>query len=238
MSNEQEHELRRDPYADDELVPFDVQGYAGNKGMWLLGLAVFLILLLAFIIFKAYSSGFRDRSEAPQILATDAPDKIVAEQSEVQPDDLAIYGAMNGESSDGAVTITESAETPIEKPGTVKIEVKDRDATETVTVPTPAPVVTTRPEPAPTVSTGDSRYVVQLASLRSRGAAEDTWSGIQSKHGGILPRGSYMDIVRAEVPNKGTFYRLRLAGLSGKDMADRVCGQLKARNQTCFTTSK
>ncbi len=246
MSNEPDYVPQRDPYADDELVPFDVQGYSSNRGMWMLALAIFVLLLLGFFIFRAYSSGFRDREEAPKILAADAPDKVVAEQSDTIEKDLAIYDAMKGESVDENVTITESAEMPIKRPGTVNIEVKDRNSAAESTgstsaptpAPAPAPVVKSQPVTSPSVSTGDSRYVVQLASLRSRGAAEDTWSGIKSKHGSLLPQGSYMDIVRAEVPNKGTFYRLRLAGLSDKNMADRVCSQLQARNQTCFTTSK
>jgi len=241
MTQGHDNQHQRDPYADDELVPFDVQGYSGKRGMWLLGLLGLVLLALIFFLFKAYQPGVRDRDQAPKILASGAPDKVAAENVDGAEDpnqNLAIYDAMNGESSDGEVTVTDSAEEPAKRPGSVTIDIKDRtDTATTVKVPEPKPVVVPQPAP-PVTSTADSRYVVQLASLRSRAAAEDTWSAIQSKHSGVLPNGSYMDIVRAEVPNKGTFYRLRLAGLSGKSMADQVCGQLKSRNQTCFTTTK
>ena len=244
MSNEPGLEHHRDPYADDELVPFDVQGYSGKKGMWLLALLVVLLLILAVVLFRAYSSGFRDRTEAPKILATDAPDKVASESADGEtPKDLAIYDAMKGEAETGNVTVTESSEGPATRPGTVQIDVKDRNSssetnTDPIVTPAPKPVQTAPVATPPTISSGDSRYVVQLASLRTRGAAEDTWASIQSKHKAVLPQGSYMDIVQAEVPNKGTFYRLRLAGLSDKNLADRVCNQLKSRSQTCFTTSK
>ena len=230
---------RSDPYSDDELVPFDVQEYSRSRGMWLLGVLLIVALILMFVLFKVYQPGVRDRDQAPKIVATNAPDKVVNTESGSDGEanmDLEIYNAINGESSDKEVKVTESSEEPAKRPGAVNIEVKDRVQTlEPVEVPpAPKPIVT---QPA-TTSAIDSNHVIQLASLRSRTAAEKTWSDIQKAHGGILPAGSYMDIERAEVPNKGTFYRLRLAGLANKSMADQVCNRLKTRNQSCFTTKK
>lgn len=230
---------KSDPYADDELVPFDVQDYSRNRGMWMLGVLLVLAVILMFIIFKVYQPGVRDRDQAPKIVSTNAPDKVVNTETGSDGEanmDLEIYNAINGESSDKEVKVTESSEEPAKRPGAVSIEVKDRVQTlEPVEVP-PAPR-SIETQPAITSAT-DSDHVIQLASLRSRSAAENTWSDIQKAHSTVLPAGSYMDIVRAEVPNKGTFYRLRLAGLENKASADRVCNRLKARNQSCFTTKK
>lgn len=235
----------RDPYADDELVPFDVQGYSGNRGMWLLGLLFLIALIFIFFLFKMYQPGVRDRGQAPQIAASEAPDKVRNEKVELSENselDLEIYNAMNGESSDKPVKVTESSEQPADRPGAVEINVTGSDTFETASEPgsesvsEPTPVVKTPTTTAPKI--GDSRHVVQLASLRSRSAAEDTWNAFNQKHSSILPRGAYMDIVRADVPNKGTFYRLRLAGLADKSTADRICSRLKSRNQSCFTTTK
>ena len=229
----------RDPYADDELVPFDVQGYSGNRGMWLLGIIFLLALIFAFVLFKIYQPGVRDRDQAPQITAAEAPDKVLVENagSDGENQDLEIYNAMNGETNEGAVKVTESSEQPIKRPGEVQIEVTDRNAPKEPVIVAPAPVETA-PKPVSSNPVGDSRYVVQLASLRSRASAEDTWKEISTKHAGVLPSGSYMNVVRADVPNKGTFYRLRLAGMADKATAERVCSRLKARNQSCFTTTK
>ncbi len=227
----------RDPYSDDELVPFDVQSYSGSRGMWLLGLLFLLALIVLFIIFKVYQPGVRDRDQAPQILASEAPDKVAAEATgeDDNPDlNLEIYDAMNGKSNETDVKVTESSEEPVKRPGDVKINVIDRSET---VKPVPAPTKPAEPQVQSPV-TGDSRHVVQLASLRTRAAADDTWKGILEKHGAVLPKGTYMNVIRADVPNKGTFYRLRLAGLPGKAAADQVCSRLKARNQSCFTTTK
>lgn len=239
MSQPHDDFHKSDPYADDELVPFDVQDYSRNRGMWMLGVLLVVALILMFVIFKVYQPGVRDRDQAPKIVSTQAPDKIVNTDAGDDSDanmDLEIYDAINGGSSDKEVKVTESSEEPVKRPGAVDIEVKDRVQTlEPVEVP-PAP----KPIESKTITTSpiDSAHVVQLASLRSRSAAENTWNDIQKAHGSVLPTGSYMNIVRAEVPNKGTFYRLRLAGLTDKATADRVCGRLKARNQSCFATKK
>lgn len=233
---------KSDPYADDELVPFDVQDYSRNRGMWMLGLLLILALIVMFIIFKMYQPGVRDRDQAPKIVAAGAPDKVAAENSASGEDgnmDLEIYNAINGESGETEVNLTESSEEPVKRPGAVDINVTDRVQTlEPVEVPPAPQPIETVVEPAPTTSSVDSRHVIQLASLRSRSAAEDTWNTIQKTHSSVLPSSAYMDIVRAEVPNKGTFYRLRLAGLTDKAAADRICNQLKARNQSCFTTTR
>jgi len=84
----------------------------------------------------------------------------------------------------------------------------------------------------------DSRYVIQLASLRDRASANDTWTRINSAHSSLFPASAYVDIVQANIEGKGIYHRVRLAGLSGKPDADRICNQLKARNQTCFVTTR
>lgn len=242
MSQEPNDYYRPDPHADEELVPFDVQGYSGKKGLWLLALLVLFLIAALIFMLKVYQPGVRDRAQAPKIAAENTPYKVEPEESggEVTPNqDLEIFDAMNGNAKDEDVAVLESAEEPLKRPGTVTIDVKDRSGTtETIApapIPAPRPVVT---QPPVTTRTGDSQFVVQLASLRSQPAAQDTWTRIQNAHGTVLPRGSYADIKRAEIANKGVFYRLRLAGLADKSTATRVCEQLKARNQTCFIATK
>ncbi len=248
MSQDQDHPdyYRPDPHADEELVPFDVQGYSGKRSMWLLGLLVLALLALLFFLFKAYQPGVRDRAEAPKIIAEKTPYKVEPEDpggEEVPNQDLEIYDALNGEGTEKEIKLTESSEEPVERPS-VNIEIKDRNTDETVTETVPAPrPVEAEPAPAPSTpppvtTSGDSRHVVQLASLRSRESAEDTWNQVQAKHGTLLPSGSYADIIRADVPNKGVYYRLRLAGMADKGTAERICETLKARNQSCFVTLK
>ncbi len=244
MSQEPNDYYRPDPHADEELVPFDVQDYSSRKGLWLLGLLVLLLIAALIFLLKVYQPGVRDRSDAPKIIAENTPYKVEPDNAggEVTPNqDLEIFEAMNGKSGDGSAEIVESAEKPLKRPGEVAIEVKDSapSTQDQTSRPVPTAVPDPRPTPAPvTNAVGDSRHVIQLASLRSQIAAQDTWANIQKSHGAILPRGSYADIKRAEVANKGIFYRLRLAGLADKATATRICEKLKTRNQTCFIATK
>lgn len=94
------------------------------------------------------------------------------------------------------------------------------------TAPAPAPT------PAPAVSSG-SGYKVQLGAYGSEAEAEQNWARISGKHAGILSGFSHV-IVKAEVPGKGTFYRLRVSGFETPDMAKQTCAKLSAAGQGCF----
>ena len=240
MTQDHEEYYRPDSHADEELVPFDVQGYEGRKGIWLLGLIVLGLLALLFFLFKVYQPGVRDRGDAPKILADSTPYKVEPETpgGDIVPNqDMEVYDVMNGTNTNGDVKMTDPAEEPMALPGNVEIDIKDKNATETpieTAVPKPEPVIVT----PPVSTTGDSQFVVQLASLRSQADADNAWTKIQKSHSAIMPSGSYADIIRASVPNKGIYYRVRLAGMADKSTAKRVCDQLQARKQSCFVTTK
>lgn len=86
--------------------------------------------------------------------------------------------------------------------------------------------------PAPTVSSG-SGYKIQLGAYGSQAEAEQNWARISSKHAGILGGFSHV-IVKADVPGKGTFYRLRASGFETPDSAKQACTKLSAAGQGCF----
>lgn len=96
--------------------------------------------------------------------------------------------------------------------------------------PGPAPVVT---QP---VSTGGSiaagTYVVQVTSQRSEGAARDAYQGLQRRYPGVL--GSFNAvIVRADLGDRGTFYRARIPANS-RAQAISLCESLKSAGGDCF----
>ncbi|ABS64630.1 Sporulation domain protein [Parvibaculum lavamentivorans DS-1] len=96
-------------------------------------------------------------------------------------------------------------------------------------VAAPAPVVE-QEQAAPAPATG--AHVVQLAAFRDEAAARDSFGKLQAKYPDLL--GSLgIDIQRADLGDKGIYYRLR-AGYLDKAAADALCGQLEARGQGCF----
>ena len=77
-------------------------------------------------------------------------------------------------------------------------------------------------------------YVVQIASLPSEAEAQRSYKNMSAKFGGIIS-GRGVDIKSADIPGKGTFYRVRIPAGSKAD-ADAMCGKLKAAGSSCIVT--
>jgi len=114
-----------------------------------------------------------------------------------------------------------------------------------VTTPAPAPMAASTPKPeakpVPKVAapkedtsdeaedikadTGPANYEVQLGSYRETDEAKKDWNRLQKKFADQLA-GLKMRLVKADIPGKGTYYRLR-AGVISKDKAHEICDALK-----------
>jgi len=93
---------------------------------------------------------------------------------------------------------------------------------------TDAPVQTATAEPTP-----GGAYQVQLASVLSEQAALAEWGRISGKNKDIL--GAYAPTVtRADLGDRGVFFRLRTGPLADKAAADALCASLAAANVGCI----
>jgi hypothetical protein len=110
----------------------------------------------------------------------------------------------------------------------------------------PAPAVTPAASPAVTLpaSTQASAaampagaFLIQLASLTSADAAEKTWVGLQSKHA-VLLGDMAVNIQKAEIDGKGTYFRVQAGPLPNRATADDMCAQLKAAAQDCIVVKR
>jgi hypothetical protein len=93
--------------------------------------------------------------------------------------------------------------------------------------PAKAEAAATAAKPAAAQKTGGTR--VQLASVRSEEAARQEWDRIRRANPDLLGSVSATP-VRADLGDKGVFYRLQTAPIAD---ADRICGELKRRNVGC-----
>lgn len=94
------------------------------------------------------------------------------------------------------------------------------------------------PAPAPQRSytpSSSTGYAVQLASFRSEAEAALAWESVRSSHATTLQDREHL-VQRAEVPGKGTYYRLRVGPMAGKSTAAALCNTLKAEGQDCYVT--
>jgi cell division protein FtsN len=98
--------------------------------------------------------------------------------------------------------------------------------------PTPAtPAKTTAPAPAKPV--GGGSYVLQIGAYTSQADAETAWKAYKARHSALLS-GYSDDVQQADLGAKGTWYRLRIGGLSDKEAATALCDKLKADGGACI----
>ncbi len=77
---------------------------------------------------------------------------------------------------------------------------------------------------------------IQLGAYGSDKEARDVWVKIQKKFPELSVKSPI--IVRADIVGKGTFYRLRVGGFSGKDSAKSLCKTLSSKGQACILVSE
>lgn len=243
MSNGPHDEFRPDMDMRDAVAPFNAMEHSGRRAMFLLIAALGFLLLLALLIFKVYQPGVRDRDAPPTISADKTPFKVKPTDpgGEVTPNqDKDVYKVMDGTARSTEVSTAPIAEVPITIPKSANIVVEGTEAPR-IEAPKPvAPQAVTQsvPKPSAPVRSGGSDHVVQVASVRSRAAAQDIWNKLSGTFSRDLGDGLYADIKQVDLGDKGIYYRLRVAGLSDKDDAQRLCDRFKAGKQACFVTKK
>ena len=76
--------------------------------------------------------------------------------------------------------------------------------------------------------------MIQVASQPSEELAQKSMANVKQKFGGVLGNRS-MEIRKADIPGKGTYYRVRVAG-GTKAEANSLCEQFKSAGGSCFVT--
>jgi cell division septation protein DedD len=94
-----------------------------------------------------------------------------------------------------------------------------------------APAKTAAPAPAKPASGGS--YVLQIGAYTSQADAETAWKAYKARHSALLS-GYSDDVQQADLGAKGTWYRLRIGGLSDKEAATALCDKLKADGGACI----
>ena len=99
------------------------------------------------------------------------------------------------------------------------------------TAPPPAsrPVAAV-PAPGPIAAGG---YVLQIGAYKSQADAETAWKAYKARHAALLS-GYSENIQQVDLGEKGTWYRLRVAGLGDREVALALCDRLKADGGACI----
>lgn len=89
---------------------------------------------------------------------------------------------------------------------------------------------TAAPAPAKPAAGG---FVLQIGSYKSQADAQTAWTDYKRRHAALLA-GYSDDIQQADLGEKGTWYRLRIGGLSDREVAVALCDRLKADGGACI----
>ncbi len=85
----------------------------------------------------------------------------------------------------------------------------------------------------PALAAGD--YFVQLASVKSDDSARKEWSRLQKAHAELLAD-LVLDVQRADLGDRGIFYRIRTGPFPNRATAQDMCAQIKAAKLDCLVT--
>lgn len=89
-------------------------------------------------------------------------------------------------------------------------------------------------KPVETASIAPGTYVIQIASLPSEAEAQTSYKTLSGKFGSVIG-GKGVDIKKAEIAGKGTYYRVRIPAGS-RDAANALCAQYKSAGGSCLVT--
>ena len=101
------------------------------------------------------------------------------------------------------------------------------------TPPKPVAVETAMPVSAPAVKSSMPHFALQLASLKSEDVATRESARLQRRLSDTLTEEA-ITVERANIANRGVFFRLKVGNFSSKKQATDLCHALKQKKQPCL----
>jgi hypothetical protein len=123
---------------------------------------------------------------------------------------------------------------PASGPAAIPGAAASPQATPPQAVPAPAPPApVAAPPPVPAAAASGGGYRLQLGALRSEEAARLEWERIHRANSDVLGKLTAA-WPRADLGERGVYYRIQTAPISDGATAERLCGELKRRNVACI----
>ena len=183
--------------------------------------------------------------EAPKAPISAPQDSIAIES--LAPEELISNTPLISPSETGITAATPSSEDP--RPGTNVTDWSQTQEALSTTEPQsmrPNMEETEQASPETPINKGQSLenlvaalsgdYLIQMAALRSREAALEEWDRMSKKHSRLL--GAYRPvIVKADLGERGIYYRLRAGPLRSRSDAEQLCSALAAEKLGCLIVS-
>ncbi|MDO8837416.1 MAG: SPOR domain-containing protein [Parvibaculum sp.] len=245
MQGMDEDERPRPPEPEIIYTPEDYE--SGGRTRLIAGAFIGLALLGGVIVAISLSGNEGVAPVSPEILAAapDAAPQAVQPQPAAPVEAEAPDAAADASAVETEMAAIETAEIPAlpEAPAPAEAEalvpaapVSPAPATAAPAVPA-APAATATPAPPAAAPAAGGAFVVQLMAVREEAAARPAYEALQAKHR-VLLGGHALDVERADLGDKGIFYRVRAAGFDSKAAATTACGKLKAAGQDCLVRAR
>jgi hypothetical protein len=179
-----------------------------------------------------------DTTPASTAAATTAAAPVPTEPAPQSVAEIAAASAVEDNSAPAAVFApipkTRPAEQPVNVVGTVTDQGNLRPAKPaSPEAAAPTQTAAASPAAAPAAAPAGS-YGIQIASLPSEAEAQRSYRSLSSKFGGLLGGKPY-EIRQADIPGKGTYYRVRIVA-GTKDAAVALCEQYRSAGGTCLVS--
>lgn len=249
------------PLPPEPEIIYTAEETGGGGGSTRLIIGAVLILIIIGGIFLMTTGKERGVAPVSPDLTTQAPVESPAMPEAAAPETMATVPGTGAPETATSGTATPDLAAPNEtapdataqelRPGAPaeesapQAQVPSTPPVASVEVPT-SPVQAAKPveeaapaaKPAATAKpSSKGAYVVQLFALKDEAAAKASWAQLTKKHGSVLS-GHALDIEKADLGAKGTWYRVRAAGFATRSAANSACTQLKAGGQDCMVKKR
>ena len=173
---------------------------------------IYILMLVVALAFGGFVWQIYSAPDIPRISAPPGPYKIAPPPEMTEPD---------------------PREAALTEP-----EVENAPAAATAAAEEEAPPVVGPPQltPAPTFASG-GRYVAQLAALQSEAGVEAAWRRYASRAPDLFAR-ARMDVERADLGQRGVYYRIRAGYFADRDNAARFCERIRQMGQDCIVAAR
>ena len=208
--------MPRHAYPDLTPPPYD-EGGGTNRG-FIYVLIFVVVAAFGGAIWHLYDTGFGARP-APHIAAPDGPYRVAPSdaQNMAEPaEQNAMYDSLDGHDETAAATPRPAPEAPIDAP----------------------PSTTGAPQIAATPAfSAHGAFVAQVAALQSEAAANAAWTRLSSRAPQLFGA-AQMDVERADLGQRGIYFRVRAGYFADRANAARFCDRIRQMGQDCIVVTR
>jgi hypothetical protein len=200
---------------DPRMHAYDDQ--ARHAGM------VYILMLVVAVAFGGFLWQLYSAPEIPRITAPTSPYKIEPPAEARNAPDQVEQGAF----ADSLEGVSEQT-----------AEVTPRPAPETVIVGAEAPPGEGPPQlGAAPIFANNGPYVAQLAALQSEAATDQAWRRLSSRAPQLFAH-ARLDVERADLGQRGVYYRVRAGYFADRTNAARFCERIRQMGQDCIVAAR